>query len=44
MEIFGAAHGLGAKSPSLPKIYHTYPTMKLGKVGYTFPKEDPKNI
>ena len=34
MGFFGAAHGGGgAKSPPLPKICHTYPTMmKLGSV------------
>ena len=44
MGIFGAAQGWGvAKSSSLPKICHRYPTtMKLGS--YTLPKEDPRNI
>ena len=34
MGLFGAAHRwVGAKSPPLPKICHTYPTvMKLGTV------------
>ena len=33
MGIFGAAHGWGAKRPSLPKICHRYPTMmKIGTV------------
>ena len=33
----------GRKSPTFPKICHTYPTMmKLGS--YTLPEEDPKNV
>ena len=33
MGFFGAAQGwCGAKRPSLPKICHTYPTMKVGTV------------
>ena len=32
MDLFGVAHGWGAKRPS-PKICHTYPTMmKLGRI------------
>ena len=35
--------GGGRKSPTFPKICHTYPTMmKLGS--YTLPEEDPKNV
>ena len=46
MGFFGSAHGWGEEQigpPSLPKIYHTYPTiMKLAS--YTLPKVIPKNI
>ena len=38
MGIFGAAHGWWREIP-LPKICHTYPSMKN-----TLPKEDPNNI
>ena len=35
MGLFRAAHGWGAKRPSLPKICHTYP--KMMKLGISMP-------